>query len=465
MKDLATLRNPRSPITFLSYLQSQNRLVSFINRGSTIPSRKEYADYLAWAADYVQKHGINVLYDHEVVALSRGKKNSVVDIRCRNLTTGEQKVVRARDIVISPGGSPRIPESLSPIAQHPFVIHSSAYVTSIDMVFKSLRLCRGRQLRLAVIGSGQSAAEVTLDLRSRLSSIPSATRHEIDMIIRKGCLKPSDDSPFVNEIFDPCSTDTWFHMPSDRTRAGRLQEYKSTNYGVVNPRTLEVLHEIIYNQNLDEDIAIRQRSVDPVNPRINIVPYSSILSTSACSSGLSALPAEAQDRDKPLFSIITQNAVSRAISEVRYDAVICATGYQRSFWVDLIKESEIGHAFGLHAGSCSVKLVPIPSAPHSQDIQAYNRELESSSLSHIDENPLPDSVFISRNYQLLPSKFGRLGSMPSALEPRVYLQGVEEATHGISDTLLSVVGVRAGEVVDDLCRGRVENDLMVESKL
>ncbi|KAF8077886.1 hypothetical protein FPV67DRAFT_1463320 [Lyophyllum atratum] len=41
----------------------------------------------------------------------------------------------------------------------------------------------------------------------------------------------------------------------------------------------------------------------------------------------------------------------------------------------------------------------------------------------------------------------------SQFKPRVYLQGVEEATHGLSDTLLSVLGVRAGEVVDDLCNG------------
>jgi len=60
-----------------------------------------------------------------------------------------------------------------------------------------------RALRVAVIGSGQSAAEVTLDLRARLSGMPTETRHHINMLIRKGSLKPSDDSPFANEIFDP----------------------------------------------------------------------------------------------------------------------------------------------------------------------------------------------------------------------------------------------------------------------
>jgi L-ornithine N5-monooxygenase len=60
-----------------------------------------------------------------------------------------------------------------------------------------------RPLRVAVIGSGQSAAEVTMDVRNRLASVPADGRHVVDMLIRKGSLKPSDDSPFANEIFDP----------------------------------------------------------------------------------------------------------------------------------------------------------------------------------------------------------------------------------------------------------------------
>lgn len=61
-----------------------------------------------------------------------------------------------------------------------------------------------RPLNVAVIGSGQSAAEVTLDLRERLGAMSEgAFQHSVDMVIRKGSLKPSDDSPFANEIFDP----------------------------------------------------------------------------------------------------------------------------------------------------------------------------------------------------------------------------------------------------------------------
>ena len=201
MKDLATLRNPRSPITFLSYLHSQDRLVNFINRGSTIPTRKEYADYLGWAAQYVEDHGVNVRYGSEVVSLDDAG-NGIILVRIRDVTTSKETAYRTKDLVISPGGSPSIPSALQTLFTHSeSVIHSSTYTSSIPAVLDAIS-ARPHPLRIAVIGSGQSGAEVTLDLRERLRSVAGGN-HQIELILRKGSLKPSDDSPFANEIFDP----------------------------------------------------------------------------------------------------------------------------------------------------------------------------------------------------------------------------------------------------------------------
>jgi len=61
-------------------------------------------------------------------------------------------------------------------------------------------------------------------------------------------------------------------------------------------------------------------------------------------------------------------------------------------------------------------------------------------------------VYISRNYRLLPLSSAATSGKASdeGLKARIYVQGMEESTHGLSDTLLSVVSVRAGEVVEDL---------------
>lgn len=88
LKDLATLRSPQSPLTFLSYLHSQNRLLPFINRGSFTPSRKEFADYLSWAARYVEEHGINVRYSEEVLSVSEAG-DGTIEVASRNVESGE----------------------------------------------------------------------------------------------------------------------------------------------------------------------------------------------------------------------------------------------------------------------------------------------------------------------------------------------------------------------------------------
>ena len=48
LKDFATFRNPRSRFTFLNYLWAKNRLHDFANLGTSLPSRSEYQDYMAW---------------------------------------------------------------------------------------------------------------------------------------------------------------------------------------------------------------------------------------------------------------------------------------------------------------------------------------------------------------------------------------------------------------------------------
>lgn len=94
LKDLATLRSPQSSITFLSYLHAKNRLVDFINRGNTTPTRKEYSDYLAYVAQHVQDEGIKVAYGEDVIGIEE-EREGTVQIHSRVLTTGETTIRRA----------------------------------------------------------------------------------------------------------------------------------------------------------------------------------------------------------------------------------------------------------------------------------------------------------------------------------------------------------------------------------
>src|SRR5947209_17399624 len=60
LKDLVTLRNPRSRFTFLNFLKSTGRLDSFINMGNLTPYRLEISAYLNWVAGSLTKVGIEL---------------------------------------------------------------------------------------------------------------------------------------------------------------------------------------------------------------------------------------------------------------------------------------------------------------------------------------------------------------------------------------------------------------------
>ncbi|KAF8844468.1 hypothetical protein BDN67DRAFT_962822 [Paxillus ammoniavirescens] len=482
LKDLATLRSPQSPITFVSYLHSQNRLVDFINRGSTIPTRKEYSDYLSWAAQYVQDKGVKVAYGEQVIALHK-RDSRTIEVHTSVLSTGEHIVRLAKNLIISPGGSPHIPKPLAATCTQGRTIHSSTYLTSVEPLLDSLQSSYpgGRPLRIAVIGAGQSAAEVVIDLHSRLASIPVAGEktHTLDMIIRKGSLKPSDDSPFVNEIFNPETTSAIFGLSSPSTRRRIGLEYANANHGVVNPQTLQSLYEIMYDQRLDEGIRRRTgRPTPSTKPKLTILNYSEVLSADdGENSGVShaeVSPHECLENT----TLVLQQTLTREVYEKSYDAIFCATGYERRSWLRLLAMSSIGKHFDLDASAqdCACLEVDVEAGLQERGIDedvdptfgcvdscadgecsanasstgtrtpATSQGTSNWSTSGSRAEPMK-KLYISRAYQLLP----RTQQSQETLKARIYLQGVVEETHGLSDTLLSVVGIRAGEVVEDLC--------------
>ncbi|KIJ69298.1 hypothetical protein HYDPIDRAFT_24148 [Hydnomerulius pinastri MD-312] len=475
LKDLATLRSPQSPITFISYLHSQNRLVDFINRGSTIPTRKEYSDYLSWVAQYVQDQGVRVAYGEQVVALDE-RDRKVIEIHSRVVLTGAYIVRWTKNLIISPGGSPRIPRPLENIHPRGRTVHSSSYLPSVEPLLKLLKSSNPGclPLRIAVVGSGQSAAEVLLDLHSRLSSIPIAgtRRHTLDMIIRKGSLKPSDDSPFANEIFNPEKTDAIFGLPTPSARQRIRLEYENTNYGVVNPRTLESLYEVMYEQKLDEGISKRTgRSTSQAKPTIAIQNYSEILSAES-----SQASGGTHQTSGPI-TLTIQHTLTHEVHERTYDAIFCATGYERRSWLHLLASPSLGKHFNLDSGvqDCCTRLAAeseieegasgggnglifqfvdnATGGGHSCNASSSSTSTPATSegSSQCPSAKLGEEsakkLYITRAYRLLP----RASSWAEMLKARIYLQGLAEETHGLSDTLLSVVGIRAGEVVDDLC--------------
>jgi L-ornithine N5-oxygenase len=185
LKDMATLRNPRSEFTFVNYLHEKGRLVQFMNLGTFLPQRIEYEDYMRWCAE----HFASVVdYSQTVQNVTVGEVDQKgaakhFKVTSFNKATGESQTLKAKHVVIAAGGRPNIPKVLS--QPHPRIIHSSQYATNVHDIFPD---GQGPKT-VAVIGGGQSAAEVWHNIPTRFPGAQSL------LMIRGSALRPSDDSP------------------------------------------------------------------------------------------------------------------------------------------------------------------------------------------------------------------------------------------------------------------------------
>ncbi len=354
LKDLATLRNPCSRFTFINYLREQGRLEDFINLQTFFPAREEYNDYLGWAAAHFDDQ---VQYGHRVEAvtpwMSSGRLQGM-DVISRDQMGREQRY-RARHLVLGLGGAPQIPDAFNGVDDRR-VFHSSGYRDRIEA-----QMGQGDQRpRVAVLGGGQSAAEIFEDITRRF---PQA---EATLIMRGSALKPSDDSPFVNEIFNPSYIDQIYRQSPER-RAHLLSEFRNTNYAVVDLELIERVYQTFYLQKLRND------------HRHHLLTCQEIV-------GVTPNPQKVQ--------LALRDRTTGACQEQGFDAVVLATGYRRDQHISLL-----------------------------DGLQNHLEGLE------------PD-----RNYRL------RLRDN----QARIYLQGCCELSHGLSDTLLSVLAVRSREIVNDI---------------
>ncbi|KNZ44321.1 hypothetical protein VP01_928g5 [Puccinia sorghi] len=560
LKDLVTLRNPCSPFSFLNYLHCHDRLIDFTNRATFTPTRLEFADYLSWVArrvnsssapsvsmktekisDSGKHHSIDLCYGERVVAVEgvKGAKGDIEFLRVSSTkpSDGSLQQYLCRNLVISVGGTPRVPKPFQDLGfeshkKSCYVLHTSTFLQHVDRILGNLirhacaesnqhttphPICNPElnnspspisslsskdssgglksysspvelafsdanpsekpfKIKIAVIGGGQSAAETLLETYHRLKPLVASINGsencaQIDLIIKQGHLRPSDDSPFSNEVFNPQSTDFFYDLnarelsprldrPSSICGTSRLNEFllkeaAATNYAVVNPETLTTLYETIYSQKVDQGMDRGQfknwgRSN---NVTINIINYTEVIAAEETPSGNGSVDA------------VLENLLTRSTTRTRYQAVILGTGYSRQSWKEILfgKPAELpGSGINLATLWPNLSTDTLHGYHPSADDSPTNSDIVSSGLSdeHERESCLseashksPSELKISRNYRLLlPETFVELEpSEPNKFRAR---------THGISDSLLRclllfisspvVLSVRSGEIFDGI---------------
>ncbi|MFI9456181.1 lysine N(6)-hydroxylase/L-ornithine N(5)-oxygenase family protein [Amycolatopsis sp. NPDC052450] len=358
LKDLVTLRNPRSRFSFLNYLHATNRLNEFVNMGSFVPYRVELADYLKWTADSLS-----------LVDLQRGRE-------CREITpvwtdgtlngwdtrVADGEVIRSRYLVVGAGRDARIPDRLRTVNQDR-VIHSTQYLPRIAKLRKDL------PYRVAVIGAGQSAAELFSSVQTDLPECKPT------MVMRSIGLNYYESSKFNNELFFPSHVDTFFGSRPE-AREQMLKEMHHTNYSGLAPGTMDALYRSVYLDRLSG------------RSRLKMITMADL--------------TDARDEGDEIVLELTDRRTGET-QELRTDLVLLGTGFS-------------------------------PEMP-----KMVQEIAKSIGLSEIK---------VTRDYRL---------EIDQPATAAVYLQGVNEATHGIADSLLSVLAPRANDILQDILTLRGEN--------
>ncbi|WP_048646708.1 lysine N(6)-hydroxylase/L-ornithine N(5)-oxygenase family protein [Nitratireductor soli] len=273
LKDLVTATNPTSPWSFVSYLVAHKRFYEFLNAGFEAVPRREFARYLAWVAE-------------NLPTLRFGQAVREVDFDGRHfsiaLSDGERRL--SRNLSVGVGLAPHVPAWARPVLG--------------DRAFHSCEAtCRLGCLagpRFAVVGGGQSGAEIVLHL---ITAAPAGT--QVTWISRRPGFQPLDDSPFTDEQFTPPYVER-FHALTEPRRRATVERQKLAGDGI-STSTLRALYRRLYEiRHLGE------------GPRARLLPHREVLDL-------------VQDGEES--RLVMRNGFDGGIEMANVDTIVLATGY------------------------------------------------------------------------------------------------------------------------------------------
>ncbi|MBW7474902.1 lysine N(6)-hydroxylase/L-ornithine N(5)-oxygenase family protein [Paenibacillus oenotherae] len=255
--DLVTMADPTHRLSFLNYLKEQGRLYHFYFLEKFQIPRQEYNHYCQWAAGKLEscRFGQEVTAVHRLAdgAFDSGAaagKGAQFAVEVRNGEDGSVRLYYTRDLVLGVGS---VPHAAAPFRGLPGedVFHSAQFMD---------RLERCRQAKsVTVIGSGQSAAEIFLQL---LLEQPEKG-YKLDWFTRSSGFFPMEYSKLGLEHFSPDYTSYFYGLPQEQKDAVRSRQ--ALLYKGISAVTIAAIYERLY-----------EMSVGGVKPPVRLLAHTEV---------------------------------------------------------------------------------------------------------------------------------------------------------------------------------------------
>ncbi|MCG3755991.1 lysine N(6)-hydroxylase/L-ornithine N(5)-oxygenase family protein [Amycolatopsis sp. Poz14] len=228
LADLVTLVDPTNRHSFLNYLRERGRLLPFYFAERFHLPRAEYDDYGRWAASRLP----SCRFGHEVTGLRWIDREEAFE-----LTVEGAEPVLAAAVVLGVGTQPSVPEPLQPLVSAPDVLalHSADYLTYRPELIAADSVM--------VVGSGQSGAEVFLDLLRARSTVDG-----LRWLARTPAFAPMEYSKLGLEQFTPDYM-AYFHGLPEAVR-DQLLPTQWQLYQGIDAETMAEIHDELYRRSI-----------------------------------------------------------------------------------------------------------------------------------------------------------------------------------------------------------------------
>ncbi len=234
LADLVTLADPTHPMSFLNYLKQQGRIYAFYIRENFFLLRREYLHYCRWAAAQLD----SLYWNTHVEAIHHDAVQGCYVVQTRDVRDGSRHGARARRLVLGTGPAPWWPACCERDIQDGAspVHHASTYLDHRE----ALRALPS----VTLLGSGQSAAEIFIDL---LQGIEYRDQ-DIVWVTRSPRFMPLEYTKLTLEMTSP-EYIRYFHALPGATR-DELLGRQTQLYKGINGSSINHIHELLYQKRL-----------------------------------------------------------------------------------------------------------------------------------------------------------------------------------------------------------------------
>jgi lysine N6-hydroxylase len=241
LADVVTMANPKSRFSFLNYLHEHERLYKFYFLERFHIPRREYNDYCKWVSEQVTNccFGKRVtemqwMTDFAEVSWYEGdltSDNGYFKIITEDMETGDVHSYYSRHLVIGIGSVPHIPDSMSGHSREN-IFHSADFLSQRE------RLRKARSI--TVVGSGQSAAEVFLELLME----QHLYHYQLDWFTRSRGFFPMEYSKLGLEHFSPDYTEYFYRLTQEKK--DELLPKQDLLYKGISATTIADIYDVLY---------------------------------------------------------------------------------------------------------------------------------------------------------------------------------------------------------------------------